>query len=393
MAFPEDIGSAVATFDINSGFVGPYKSSGGDFYALVSPDVTSVGMFKSTDPGTAAWSEQDSSNNLTITSGVWCLDSVQDGDTIHVAYASEVAAYRYNTFSMSSDTWGTDESIVDPVDTGFTTDQLSINISRRSDGDLVVLYNGFYENIHGNRHARVYYGVKVSSWTVDTQVSGAFEVDWSGAMIILGSSDRMHLFYANEDASRAHYRTLKSDDVLETEATLDPTPAVFFKHLYGKGMSYDDGGTTKVRAPYLNADLQLSVAEFDSADIPTITLNPQVSDFDCDTSNESVTAFMVADGTDNHLLYVRATDTDEIWRDLNDDTDIEELADAGGGRLRGLSCNVYDHGSSRVLALIYSDDTPTGSTAARYYEFELAELDLAAVRDVLHSIGIIPFAR
>ncbi len=398
MAFPEDIGSAVGTHDLNTGFVGPYKSSGGDFYSLAFADTSTIGMFKSTDPGTAAWSEQDSGNNITVDVGIHGMDSVQDGDTIHVAYASAVAAYRYNSFSMSSDTWGTDELIVNPTDTGFLKDKLSINIARRSDGDLVVLYNGTYENVHGTRFARVHYGIKVSSWSVDTVVSGAGEEDWFGSMIVPGSSDRMHFFFNNRPQADAYQRTLRSDDNMETlPSSFDTSVASTRAHHFVKGMSYDDGGTQKVRAPYEDVGGKMSVAEMDSVDTPSISVNTDVSDFGVSNNgNLGVAGFMLADGTDEHLLYVKAgvvPITGSVWRDLNDDTDIEEVVDPAEGRIQGVSGNVYEHGSSKVLAFIYSDDDITSSTAARYYEFELAALDTTAVKDVLHSIGIIPFAR
>ena len=384
MAFPQDIDTAVSNNKTTSGvYAGPYKSSGGDFYALANPTSATIGMYKNTNPGTASWVEQDSGDRPTNTAVDPSADSVQDGDTIHIAYSDDVVSYRYVTFDMSTDQWGTSESIVDPNDTAFGATDVGIAISRRSDGDLVVLYNGAAENIHGTRYHRVHHAIKVSSWTVDTQVSGGGEDDWHGGAIVLGSSDRMHFFFNNTSLEDAYQRTLRSDDNMESlPSSFDTDMLTLFGHAFMRGISYDDGGTQKIRIAYRKIITgRLSVAEFDSADTPSVSENFEVSD---NNSLDPPSNSMVVDGTDNHLVYAQSF---RAWHDKNDGTDVEVLTDSGGN-VGALSATIYEHGGDIVIAFTY-----VIGGQAKYFEFFVREDDATTVQDMLHSIGIIPFAR
>ncbi len=150
-------------------------------------------------------------------------------------------------------------------------------------------------------------------------------------------------------------------------------------HVYGTiGISYDDGGTQKCRAPYRDDSGNFSVAEFDSADTPSITVNVDVGD-----SLGSI-GFMSVDGTDNHLLYVRANNL--VEHNINDGTDVEVL-DESGQTLLHLGGTIYDHGGL-VVAMTYN----FAAGDARYFEFALAA-PTELVKDILQSIGVIPFAR
>ncbi len=384
MAFPQDIDTAVANNKTVSGiYAGPYKSSGGDFYTLSNPTNTTIGMYKNTNPGTASWVEQDSGDRPTNTAINPSADSVQDGDTIHIAYSDDVVSYRYVTFDMSTDQWGTSESIVDPTDTGYGANDISIAISRRSDGDLVVLYNGDAENIHGTRYLRVHHAIKVSSWTVDTQVSGGGEDDWHGSVIVPGSSDRMHFFFNNTDLGDAYQRTLRSDDNMESlPSAFDSDVPANFGHAFRAGISYDDGGTQKIRAPYRDDSNKASVAEFDSADTPSVSVNVDVGD---NTTSSPVSMFMLVDGTDNHLLYASSL---LVHHDKNDGTDVQVLSESGGPTVGALSGTIYEHGGDIVIAFTY-----VIGGQAKYFEFFVREDDATVVQDMLHSIGVIPFAR
>jgi hypothetical protein len=270
----------------------------------------------------------------------------------------------------SGDTWGTtNESIATLAPLGASS--ISCSIALRSDGDIIVLYNGNTEKEKGTNYDRVYYARKEGeSWTVDIIVDRSPENgdmddrSWYGSVVVKGSSDRMHFFFKDGLDNDGYQRTLTSGNSLEATITAGDSDVATALHVFGPGISYDDSGTQRVRCPYDDGTGNISYAEFDSADTPgTFTPNVDVSDADVENINDSPVACCAVDGTDEYLVYADDS-TQDLWYDKNDGTDVEHR---DGVTINRISCNVYDRSGTK-LAMVYDD----GGTI-KYDEVDIGE--------------------
>ncbi len=308
-----------------------------------------------------------------------------EGDSLHVVRQTTDHDVTYARFltddgSGSEDTWvdvDTGDKDIEIDGTGATQTADACTIAVRSDGDIVVAYQGDSEMIMGTEFERIDWNVSTDSgktWAGPVSIDNGGSVDWTGCVIVPGSSDRMHVFFgAPGTLPEAFQRTIRSDDSLETF----PSPydlnveAVTYRH--GAGVSYDDAGTQRVRCLYKDASNKMAVVKLDSADTPSVTRDAPVSDNDAKVVNNSIVAALAVDTKNLQLLYSgggsQGIDQD-LYRDTNDDdagwgTDTEEL-DA-------ITCNsvsprVYDRSGTK-LAFVYDD----GGTV-KYNEISLANV-------------------
>lgn len=356
MALPVTI-SAVQFPDQNY-YCGPFLS-GGNFYVVLldSTDASIVEVYKATDP-TSSFSEQDSANKPNATNNVKSLWVDQDGTDLYISH-QEASTQRvgYSIFHMATDLWdGTvvDEAIITP--TGVTDVAVGCSISfRSSDSIPIVLYNGTIDNLHGEDRQRVDYARRTGgSWTVDIAVDNAGADSWFGSVIVPGSSDRMHFFFTNFDDLDGFQRTLTSGNVLETFPASGGNVAANVEHEFIPGISYDDGGTQRIRCGFMDptSPFKASYAEFDSSDTPgAYTVNANVSDNGMRFLSDSPVACLAVDGTDEHLLYADGIDKD-LYQDKNDTANVEILDAVSVNRI---SSNVYNRSGTK-LAYVYDDD-------------------------------------
>ncbi|MCB7129953.1 MAG: hypothetical protein J3T61_10505, partial [Candidatus Brocadiales bacterium] len=291
MALPVIIsGSPPAVIGKQNSYHGPFKSSGGAFYTVVGDD-NSV---------SAIWCFQDGDNihcvfqhSITETRLINCYkatdptSSFTAQDTANRPQTTTAWDVFYARFSMSSDTWqdvdgsSNTEVLVDTTNTTQTAAACSIGI--RSDSDIVVVYQGDSDMVLGTEYDRIDMNVSTNdgpTWAGPTSIDNAGAVDWTGCVIVPGSSDRMHVFFKDNTNSDAYQRRINSDDSLETfpssfDASVDSGSTYLFKH----GESYDDGGTQRVRCPYNSGTARkINIAKLDSADTPTLSTDTNVND-------------------------------------------------------------------------------------------------------------------
>ena len=376
MALPVTISSSL--FPAQNYFCGPFKSSGGNFYTVLreSSGITPE-VYKATDP-TTSFSAQDAANNpVNAATTLWAY---QVGDVLHIVTYHDSATsdvVYYHTFNMATDAWVTkDEVIESPKDTPGAT-YMSGSIALRSDGDVIVLYNGDQDTVMGVDYQRVDYARKeVSTWTVGVAVDAAGEVNYSGASVVLGASDRMHFFFTEVLSATdrdVQHRSLSSANALDTVQDVDATasPTTAHLHYYASGVRYVSGANTVVKAVYIDGDGELSSAEIavSGAD-PTITTATVVSDLSIRVVNGTPVACLAVDGTTTYLLYADSS-TSDLWRDSQTDggawgTDAEVL---DAVTINRVSCAVYDRSGTK-LAYVYDD----GGTV-KYNEVSLSVFD------------------
>ncbi|KKM80514.1 hypothetical protein LCGC14_1339060 [marine sediment metagenome] len=371
MALPTTIASvAIPSFD---SYVGPFISSGGNVYTcLVDPGPVSntIQIHKATDP-TSSFAEQDVANRPGTTDHIRALKVIQDGNDLHIVHQENVTSrVGYSVFHMSTDFWdGTlvDELIEIPNNASVGVWSCAIALM---DGKVVVLYTGDTDSVMGTPYNRVDYAIKNGTWSVGNAVDNAGEDHWYGSVIVPSNAagHRVHFFFQNKNLNDAYQRTLSAIDttpVLEIfpsagDATVDPGS----NHVFRSGISYDDGGTQRIRCPYRDSPAKVSYAEFDSVDAPgAFTPNVDISDNTVYGFDAGPVACLAVDGTDEHLLYSNNVDQ-FLYHDKNKGIDVEIL---GAVFIKHVSCNVYNRSGGTKLAYVYRDDA-----TIKYNELDLA---------------------
>jgi hypothetical protein len=372
VALPVTISGTLPPTDFNAGGLLPVISSGGNVYVILldSTDTSLLEAWKATDPETS-FAEQDSADKPNLTNIILAASVVQEGDVIHIATQEDsTGRVGYHTFNMATDQWVVVNEQI--TATTFIGQQYHVGISVRSDGDVIVAYVGLRETITMSDLQRVKYARREGgSWTADVAVDDGGSVNWVSPEVVIGSSDRMHIFFVHDENDDGYQRCLRSDNSLETfPAAFETTVGITASRQdFGRGVSYDSGGTIKVRCPYVGVSTRPYMASLDSADTPTVTgaeisthavLVNGVAGQDC------YQLASVAKGTDLYTLWINNADSD-LYRDVN--------ADGGGwgtdtntftGTVTWLAANVFIRGSNYRLAYLMYE-----SSAVKYNEVDL----------------------
>ncbi len=380
MALPVTIHANVSVGPQNS-YHGPFRASDGAFYLIARAfaSASSAGvlsLWRATDP-TDSFSELDAEtigdSGTEALLSIWC---VQEDDTVHIVAQKDGAAstnphdvYYTSVDLTSTGTFTTEIRIEDLGTDDAGPNAVACSIAVESiGGDLVVVYQGDPDMLMGTEYAQIDANRSDNdgaTWGGPTQISDTGDPDhYTGPVIVAGTSDRMHIFFKNDDIEEAFQRRMGSDDSLETfpSAFSATKNAATANYIFGHGVN--SSGTIYV--PWLDADNETSVVSFTSADTPSYTETNNVSDNDVVVVNSSAAHAIVLDGTDRHLMYSHALQLD-IFRDVDTGsgwgTDIEALDAVTVNRVYP---NIYDRSGTK-LAYIYSD-----GGAIRYNEVDIS---------------------
>lgn len=362
MAFP----TTITGLNVNIGnikWITKPFIAGGNVYVFGKGTTTNLlRAFKATDP-TSSFSNVGTDVTMTSTQAILGIDAVQSGNEIHVvtidgATTTEVDL-RYHVFNTSSDTWTTsNETILDDYDLVSTAAGAHVAVGIRSDGDVIVLYNGPLVASGGNRE-RVYYARRESgSWTVDIEVGNGGATSWYAGGVVPGSSDRMHFFFLDDGANDAYQRCLTSANALETfPSAIDTTVNTTQLSALQTGAYYESGGATKIRYPWQDATgLILMSFKCDSADAPTMSKDDGI---DGATSMESgeYRAGFAANGTTLWCVYVDSVASDLYTLSNVDDAGWDAPASFQAAVSNGVRTNVYVRNGNNVLAIVANDNS------------------------------------
>jgi len=348
-------------------FHGPFIDGNGNVYVPI-PDTTEndPSMFRATDP-TDSFTEQDSAGKPAF-DGLNSFWVFQNGDTFHIVTYRLTTSIQYHTFTTSDhgstpDEWViTDEEIEAPTDVS-ASGGVSCSIVARSDGTIVVIYNGDEDSSMGNPYARVDYNIRSSGGTWGGPVTLVADekaaVDWFGSVAVLGASNKTHFFFKDDTNSTGKHRSLTSGDSLGSLEDVD-TSIRSEVHVFGPGIFFDDGGTERIRVPYLDTvtTRRISLVQID-ADDGSPALVAGIADNPSGAANGSPIACLAVDGTTGHLLYADTTDFDlyhdqaDTPQDSGDWGTDTELLDAV--TINRVSYNIYTRSGDVVGAYVYDD--------------------------------------
>lgn len=244
---------------------------------------------------------------------------------IHLTTQETTGRVAYHMFDTSTDTWSIKNELV--VQAGTTGGYPAVSHVVLSDGSVVVAY--------ANTATSDLYYIKRSSGTWGTAAS--LSSPGYGVVATLGTSDRVHFIFKGSSALLLH-KSLTSGGTLNGSNTIDSTTASTIP-LFPIGPGATTSGGT-IAVPYKDADNNVSVVKFTSADSPTFTIDTAVSAASAYEFTNTLVAQTLANGTDLHLIYADNSAQD-IFLDKNSGagwgTDVELL---DGVTAQGISAAV-----------------------------------------------------
>jgi hypothetical protein len=332
MAIPDALPGAYLRPQFTNGNL-LHQSSAGDFYIVGEQAIGVLGCWKSTNPGTASWVEQDTTNRPapTHTGSFSAVACARIGDVIVVLWRDWTDGSNdmfVSRFDMASDTWedtatGSKSRIVDNAITAPTW--AGCDVAIRADGTAVGVYGGAREKIMGTDYRRPEYchgptsGVGV--WTNSVLiVAGSPERQHVGANVAIGDADAAHVVW--HDQGDVRQRAFNSSHVAQTNR--DTT----FNNGFGaidnwgqRGVSLVRGGTLKLRFPYKSDTGDAEVLSFDAAADPSTFASNVISTDDVDgPNNAGPEVLLVPDGDQLRVVFVKAADND-VYHDEDGSAD------------------------------------------------------------------------
>jgi hypothetical protein len=377
-SFPSAFGSNVGPFYVNSAvyIVG---------LEVVTNNSTDLGVWKSSDPDTTAFTEQDNADrpvlNSTDDTPAMSIAATVVGDIIHIAVASTsvgVNALQYFRFDTSTDQWATTHGAWGTILSSFggdgdpTYDRCAIRVHTVSTEEWIeIAYNGGQGKVHGTTYERVMLATydPGAGWTTDQVFDDSGTTSAENYVLFGMASDSANRVYAVINADNSEYGL----SVVEAGGTINAwvdtvtivTPV---------GSHWGDGGllgSTMYMGVMPNTDAagrdtQLSWSPGDS---PTDLTNNQVRDTSTLAASPHLKTGFTIDASESDLYTWFVLNDLDIWYDLNDGTDAEADSAVSLSTFDRAHFSPVDYavGGRNVIGYIYDDNG-----TKEYNEFSLA---------------------
>jgi hypothetical protein len=374
-----------------------FKSSAGRFFHFAKVDAATdtLSVARATDP-TGTWT-QITTNAPTAgsTDAIGGIAGHQDGDTIHVAFFSHTGNLQrsfYARFDMAASSgdgaWvdlGTSDYDIEIEITathtgnqGLAEAARGIDIVKRPNGDLIVVYQGNRHRDMGKNYANIVFqissndGVSWSGLSAITIASGA--IHYTGPNLVVTEAGRVYCFHTEPIATDLEGSLLRATDTVVSTAspdnfddTLDNAIAGI-EYAVGPAISWrDSSGVPRVGVPYAdvngNATIK-SIVDGDDLAGSTSTLLVDVTANDVFQGEFVAGLALLADGPELYLVFNDATDNN-LKYDLDDSADVQITAMSAGDY--GDAYAIYDDDGPK-LGCVYMN-TGTG--------FDYIEVDIA----------------
>lgn len=355
--------------------VGPFADSNNNVYAFIR-DTTNEALdaYKTSDPSGGSWTAQDTSNNPDVaTHTLEFFSCFQVSNTIHIVIAwlgGGNIDYRYYTYHMSShatnpDTWQVDELVETPTNSPVfsSLDQPACDLVVRSNGDVIVLYNGDMDKVMGIDYMRADYAKRtgVATWSTGNAIDAAGEVSYGIVSAVLAESDRVWFDYTNFTATELIQESINSSDTQQGLATIETdcfsSVAERITEDFSNLVYYDDDGTAVVCRVYTDNPANDLYARYTRGTTlqtrGSVTTANGIDATPCLAVKNKIVYCVFINGT-NDVAY-RANDDEGGWDGT--DTIIHNLS----GVPRGISARNINYGGDDFLGVIYYDpDTTSG---------------------------------
>lgn len=350
-------------------------------FGVSSTTTTNLRAVKATDPS-SSWSNVGTDFAWTGGSDFLAIDTVQIGDVVHIVTqnktdAATTGAYLlYHKFDMSTDAWTTtNESIKSNYEVSSTSKTV-VAVAARSNGDIIVLYEGAKEQIMGAARGRTVYARKEgSTWTIDTSVDDAAGIasSYHPHDAIIGADNRVHFFW-EQSSTNLRTRSLSSTNVL---SGLSSAIGTYNRSRQGlRGTSYVSGSVTRILMPcHASTANQAELLYGDSADTLVITAQTDITGTS-DIKVEASSLGLAADGTTAWAAFIENT-TDDLRRMSRADGGsfgASSLVYDNTGTNAGIyvKCSVFTRGGNVVLAVSWFNNT-----TSQYTEYVISTSGIA----------------
>src|SRR5262252_7646906 len=369
MALPTTLTSYAGAPD-GIAWVGPFISSAGNVYVLgYNSGSTRLSYWKATDP-TSSFTETSIATGQVVNS----IAAHQVGDVVHVIAGYGSGQYSYVTLNMATDTTGSLQIVA-----GLTPKNYSGGIAKRSTGgDVIVFYNATGQTVMGKTYGRVAAkriagGTTAGAVTTiglaptDTTTQQVESVD----SVVFASSDRVHLFWSQGNATAGSASTLfgrcvKSSDNLD--GTAPATAAYTISAAALASVNVDDAMRTSGQSfcsaggvlmlPYETSGLAGNTATATDADTPswsavsnnagTITVGAVGNTNRC--ARWGGAPF---DGTNKYATWALTTTGPYYSADTGSGWSAGTRINTGDTSVTNVSANIFQRGTNIVLALVY----------------------------------------
>jgi len=337
-------------------------SEAGYAYYFIGRDgttATTLQAFKSTAPDTS-WASVTSKTGFTT--AILNIAGYQVGSVIHLAVQDGTAmssvATKYLSFDAATDTFlATTETVLAAssiATAGGGNAGQNCSLVVRSNGNVVIFYNGTQAKVSGTFYSNVWYRERtgVNTYGTAVQVSALTAFDNSTPFAVLGAANRVH--FAWTSGATTAWRTLSAANAQNTAGSTASMTAP------GDGVSYDRSGTTKVVFTS-NVNGSQGTLRLDSSDNPTVTFaNQSIAAatiphrIGVDISNDEVT-IAYRSSADSDLYAIKSTDDGATFGSPAS-LFVGTVANADANLSKNASGGMYQRGSNFVVGYIVNDN-------------------------------------
>jgi len=384
-------------------FVGPVEDGNGNLYvALYDTTEGVIEMWKSTDGGDT-WVEQDNGGtnqpgygggtphvcDITIDAALNTIYVLRSSHT-YPSFAPDVASFNTSSAASSQDTWTSAEI----GNIGLNSDGVHVSgtsaqfVVVRSDGDLVVAYQGIQEMIMGASFRRL--NVQVwngSTWPSLGWNTPGIEAHQDLRAVVLGANDRTHVFFTRTDSDHVQHRSIDSDNTSNSAEDLTGITDIDETRLYAFGLGTLNG--SEIVQPYVepfSADTRFLRAT-SAATIAGTATSTDLSNFDPEDFTSNPGAAVNVDGT---IYWIQVDDIDldiDYWNDQGIDTWSGPTSLESGVTVAGLSASHCP--GNGIIGVVFNDN---GTVKFSTIDVGGGEEPATAIRDTIGT-GIIPSPR
>ena len=356
---------------------GPHYTAAGNVITFVRYylDARYVRPQRSTDGG-ATWADRTPRNFGSNVNAFWSvLDA--SGDIIHVAAHLDTGEVVYVTYTASTDTWGTAETV--HTNANGASDGFGVVIRQHpSTGRLWIFYQGDTETVFSLERLRCYLTERTAAntYTSPLSVAGDGENHYItvGDMLI-DPAGLIHLFYGTWQP-RTYYRTYNGS-ALSSEQEVTDAAAPFANNVAKRLARYEVGGSDRILFSWRGASGTPYASYSDAGGTPAAAVQASTDVAVVWDSDNAAAITLVADQQTAYLLYINDSDGD-LYLVSSEDGGAWTSPTALVTGITGLSigASVYINGSNEVVIGILYYESGTGVS---FYEHVLRSLVAAPV--------------
>ncbi len=373
----------------------PYKGTNDAVYLFWRGTLAGEGdefkAYKSTDPATVAFTEQDfvQEDGSSSWSNMGTFREDDSDDEIHFAQGQGGELVFYHIFDMSTDTFTTENEAVTSAVQDDPFGSKTMAIALETGGDVIIVYQGAQEDNMG-LVTRVDYARRVGgTWTSNIAVDDGGKVNYHSGGLVRGASNLFHITYHDETNLDALHKSVQDvDGTLSSVEILNDTDTGAGEHMVVNPVYYDDGGVERITVAWKRStgdDGRSAEIDDDGTPAAAETFGISVDAF-TESSFTWAQISLAVDVKTVWAIWAQASDNDLfINSNVNSGGWGTEAEEADGVTANAITSNIYERDGNIVLAYLYDD----GGTVT-YDEFIIraAVIDIQAEGGSYTHVGV-----